>query len=242
MGVKSAIKKLVPQSLLEWRGRSAAARKQREYAGRSVADTFSDIYKNNLWGGETGEFYSGTGSDDTFGIPYARLIAKFLADNNVKSVTDLGCGDFRVASKFVTGDITYTGCDVVPSLVKSLNAKNALDNVSFRTVNIVDDDLPDADLCLIRQVLQHLSNAEIAQALQKCEKYKYLIVTEHYPKPNDRIIPNLDVDHGPGTRLYHNSAVFLDQPPFNLQNTELLMEMTAEENTVIKTFLIRNNS
>jgi hypothetical protein len=156
-------------------------------------------------------------------------------------VVDLGCGDFRVASQFVSDDIHYTGCDVVPALIASLNEKHARKNVEFRVVNIVEDELPDGDLCLIRQVLQHLSNAEIQTALAKCKKFKYLLVTEHYPKPNDKVIPNLDLVHGPGTRLYRNSAVYLDAPPFSLSNIKPLLEMEAEENTLIKSFLISNN-
>jgi hypothetical protein len=98
--------------------------------------------------------------------------------------------------------------------------------------------LPDGDLCLVRQVLQHLSNAEISKVLENVRKYKYLIVTEHYPNPVIKMKPNLDIPHGPTVRLRYDSAVVLDKPPFNLKNTQLLLDVEAEEETRIKTFLV----
>ena len=91
------------------------------------------------------------------------------------------------------------------------------ENRNFRQANIVEDELPEGDLCLIRQVLQHLSNAEIKQILENCKNFKYLIITEHYPNPNVELVPNLDIPHGPDMRLHYDSAVVLDKPPFNVK-------------------------
>jgi hypothetical protein len=150
---------------------------------------------------------------------------------------DLGCGDFRVAAKFVSGAFHYTGCDVVFSLVKHLNETRKNETTEFRCVNVVEDELPDGDLCLIRQVLQHLSNAEIRQVLENARKYKFLIITEHYPNPQTEYTPNLDIPHGPSVRVQFDSAVVLDKPPFDLKNVKLLLDVEAEEGTRIKTFL-----
>ena len=150
----------------------------------------------------------------------------------------MGCGDFRAAAQFVSEDFHYVGCDVVPSLVEYLNENYASEKIEFRCVNIVEDRLPDGDLCLIRQVLQHLSNAEIKKVLQNAEKYKYLIVTEHYPNPQVEVKPNLDIPHGPTVRAHYDSAVVLDEEPFNLKNIKLLLDVEAEQGTRIKTFLV----
>lgn len=225
---------------MQWRRRKIVAKGQRKFADKTVAETFGEIYEKNVWGGAKGEFYSGEGSTEKYSEKYAAAIRKFIAENDVKRVVDLGCGDFRVASKFVSGDFHYTGCDVVPSLVEYLNSKFANRNVEFRCVNIVEDELPNGDLCLIRQVLQHLSNTEIEKILQKARKYKYLIVTEHYPHPKVASAPNLDIPHGPDMRLHFDSAVYLDKPPFDLQNINLLLDVEAEEGTRIKTFVIEN--
>jgi SAM-dependent methyltransferase len=238
--IKNLIKKIIPSSVLEKRRRKISAENQQKFADKSVAETFSEIYEKNAWGGEQGEFYSGDGSGEEYADVYAATIRKFIAENKIKRVVDLGCGDFRVASKFVSGDFHYTGCDVVFSLVKHLNESYKSERVEFRCVNIVEDELPDGDLCLIRQVLQHLSNAEIAKVLQNAQKFKYLIITEHYPNPKKEFEPNLDIPHGPSVRVQFDSAVVLDKPPFNLNNVKLLLDVEAEEGTRIKTFLVVN--
>lgn len=238
--IKSVVKKLIPSSLMQWRRRKIVAGGQRKFADKTVAETFGEIYEKNVWGGAKGEFYSGEGSTEKYSEKYAATIRKFIAENDVKRIVDLGCGDFRVASKFVTDDFHYTGCDVVPSLVEYLNDKFANANVEFRCLNIVEDELPGGDLCLIRQVLQHLSNAEIVKILHNARKYKHLIITEHYPHPKVAVVTNLDVPHGPDMRLHFDSAVYLDKPPFNLQNVRLLLDVEAEEGTRIKTYSIKN--
>ncbi len=236
--LKKVIKTLIPPSVLQWRSRKIAVREQQKFAAKTVAETFSEIYEKNAWGGEKGEFYSGDGSTEKFTEDYAAIVKRFMAINEIKKVVDLGCGDFRVASKIVSGDFHYTGCDVVFSLVKHLNEQYKSETIEFRCVNIVEDDLPDGDLCLIRQVLQHLSNEEISKVLKNANKYKHLIVTEHYPNPLAKLKPNLDIPHGPTVRLQLDSAVVLDKPPFNLQNLQPLLDVEAEEGTRIKTFLV----
>jgi len=237
--IKNTVKKLIPNSIMEWRSRRISAREQEKFASKSAAETFSEIYEKNAWGGKKGEFYSGDGSAEKYAEQYADKVRRFIEENKIERVVDLGCGDFRVASKFISDDLYYTGCDVVPSLVKHLNENFAGEKVEFRCLNIVEDELPDGELCLIRQVLQHLSNAEIKKVLQNARKYKYLIVTEHYPNPQKKLTPNLDIPHGPTVRVNFDSAVVLDKPPFDLQNVELLLDVEAENKTRIKTFVIK---
>ena len=240
--IKNTVKKFIPASLLEWRRRKVSAENQQKFADKSVAETFGEIYEKNAWGGAKGEFYSGDGSGAEYADAYAEAVRQFIRENKIGRVVDLGCGDFRVASKFVSKDIHYTGCDVVFSLVRHLNETYKNETTEFRCVNIVEDALPDGDLCLIRQVLQHLSNAEIAKVLQNAEKFTYLIITEHYPSPHKEFVPNLDIPHGPSVRVQFDSAVVLDKPPFNLANVKLLLDVEAEEGTRIKTFLVQTGS
>ena len=43
-------------------------------------------------------------------------------------------------------------------------------NVDFRVGNITDEELPEGDVCFVRQVLQHLSNEAIANFILKIKK------------------------------------------------------------------------
>jgi SAM-dependent methyltransferase len=204
---------------------------------------FSYIYEYNVWGGNRGEFYSGPGSNDNVSEPYVQLIRKFIYEKNIKVVVDIGCGDFRVGQRIVNNNIKYYGIDIVPSLIKRNNKFFSSENVKFICANAIKDDLPAGDLCLIRQVLQHLSNQDIMKILEKCRIYKYVIVTEHIPADKDAV-PNLDMGPDWDIRLKKNSGVYLDKPPFNYKTLTLLdvdPEHKGFSNSIIRTSLIVNN-
>jgi hypothetical protein len=111
---------------------------------------------------------------------------------------------------------------------------------TFVCLDIIEQQLPDGDVCLVRQVLQHLSNAEIKAILDKLNKYKYVFVTEHYPLGND-CLPNIDKPHGADIRLYDNSAVFLDKEPFNISHIELVLNVPYDNWGTVRTYLIENS-
>jgi SAM-dependent methyltransferase len=137
---------------------------------------------------------------------------------------DLGCGDFRVGRQLLPLCSSYIGIDIVKPLVRSNQEKHGSSTIQFEHLDIVNDELPDGDVCFVRQVLQHLSNDQIVQIIQKLKKYKWVFITEHYPSDNNKIKPNLDKAHGGDIRLYNNSAVYLAEPPFSLPN-ELLRQV-----------------
>lgn len=205
---------------------------------------FSFVYKNNVWGGTKGEFYSGPGSDDKVTQDYVKLINQFIKDKDIKSIVDLGCGDYRVGQLIEKDGIIYTGVDIVDSLIDNNNRIFGTSNVSFKCMNAVEGQLPDADLCLIRQVLQHLSNSDIMRVLSNCAKYKFVIISEHIPA-NPNAIPNLDMNSNWDIRLTQGSGVYIDKPPFNYYALNLLEtnpEHRGLNDSVIRTSLIENHN
>jgi SAM-dependent methyltransferase len=62
---------------------------------------------------------------------YASTISKFISEHQIRSVVDLGCGDFRVAQLFVNDSIDYTGIDIVAPLIAHNEARFASHNVRF---------------------------------------------------------------------------------------------------------------
>jgi SAM-dependent methyltransferase len=184
---------------------------------------FSRIYHENMWGGVKGEFNSGPGSDEFVGVEYAKVIKEYIQKHHIKSIVDIGCGDFRIARQFITDDIDYTGIDVVPSLIANNQRLYGKSNIRFLNIDATREDIPDAALCTIRQVLQHLSNDHIRSILLKCKKYPHLIVSEHV-LTGDGVIPNLDMQADWNTRIEMNSCVMLEEAPYNAK-TELLLEV-----------------
>lgn len=60
---------------------------------------FSGVYKSNLWGGLPGEFYSGPGSRSYLADQYVAAPKTFLVQESIRSVVDIGCGDFAIGER-----------------------------------------------------------------------------------------------------------------------------------------------
>jgi len=210
---------------------------------RGLQEIFEDIYTNRSWGGQedAGAFNSGSGSDSGPSKPYVDTIRKYIRESGAGNVVDLGCGDFRVGSRIVAGlGIRYTGVDIARPLIAHLNTTAAGPMIDFQCLNIVDDPLPQGDLYLIRQVLQHLSNQQISTILRKL-KGAAVIVTEHIPTDLSAKW-NKDKVAGPDIRLFRHSGVFLEHPPFSL-HLETLLEVPQPFNgvdAILRTSLIRS--
>ncbi len=212
---------------------------------KSVREVFIRIYEQNEWGGVPGEYSSGNGSTEHYATIYGNMVKEFVRTRDIHHIVDLGCGDFVVGRKLQTPGVKYLGVDIVDAIVERNRILFANTDISFQCLNIIADTLPNADLCLIRQVLQHLSNSQIAAILTQIKKYRYVIITEHYPAPSVRVVPNKDKPHGSDTRVYDNSAVYLDQPPFNLKISKTMLDVDAVSTLVnpgerITAFLIEN--
>ncbi|MGY5351034.1 class I SAM-dependent methyltransferase [Wenyingzhuangia sp. IMCC45533] len=203
-------------------------------------DAMAQVYEMKLWGGEEHDFYSGEGSHkEQLVKPYVNVVSSFLSSfTNPPTVCDLGCGDFNVGAQLLSYAKRYTAVDIVPALIVRNKQKFNHPNLSFDCLNIAEDTLPKADVVVIRQVLQHLSNKEIKAAIKKLEKYKYIILTEHIP--NGEFEPNQDIISGQGIRLKKKSGVDITKEPFNLKYVEskdLLMVPLEKKLGVIKTTL-----
>lgn len=181
---------------------------------RPPTEIFSEIYRNNWWGGRPGELYSGNGSGPEASAAFVQVVGDYIDAHDVRSVVDLGCGDFRVGSQLLRPGLSYTGVDVVPALIENHRREFARPGVQFAAVDIVDDELPDGELYLLRQVLQHLSNAQIGRVLAKLRDKPHVIISEHHPAPRRLKRPNLDKPPGRGIRVPYRSGVYPDRAPF----------------------------
>jgi SAM-dependent methyltransferase len=207
------------QTSRELRRKGLQALRELRQNMRPAHAVFSEVYEKNLWGvGD--KFYSGPGSYGQSAQCYVECVINFIKTHNIKSVVDLGCGNFAVG-KFVAPECErYIGVDVVPSLIERNRSMFVANNIEFKCLDITKDKLPDADLCLIRQVMQHLSNRKISRLLKNTKRYAYVIVAEHQPEVEG--VPNIDIPHGDATRTsLYGSGVYLDKPPFSIPIKQL---------------------
>lgn len=191
----------------------------------------TQVYEKHLWGGGDVDFYSGEGSHHPHLVePYLKVISDFLLSfENSISVCDLGCGDFNIGKELVDYTCKYIGVDIVPALIARNEQLFIQDQLSFQCVDIAKDNLPMADCAILRQVLQHLSNAEVKQVVDKLNQYPYVLLTEHIPDGDFE--PNLDIISGQGIRLKKKSGIDLLKPPFNLmvQDQKELLRLPLEK-------------
>jgi len=194
-------------------------------------DAMEQIYEMNLWGGYEADFYSGSGSHHPEIIdPYIEVVSSFLRTfEKLPVICDLGCGDFNIGKEVVHLSKKYVGVDIVESLIDRNKKYFVADNLEFHCLDIAKDELPKGDCALVRQVLQHLSNAEIKRIVPKLSNYRYLIVTEHIPEGD--FDPNVDIISGQGIRLKKQSGVDLMAPPFSFEVKEVkqLLAVPYEE-------------
>ncbi|WP_426431540.1 class I SAM-dependent methyltransferase [Winogradskyella sp. HB-48] len=197
------------------------------------------IYERHFWGGKDSDFYSGEGSHNPKIIqPYIDAVTRFLKSHNSQlTVCDLGCGDFNVGKALVPFTKKYIAIDIVEALIKRNKRLFKADHLTFKCLDIAQDDLPTTYCVIIRQVFQHLSNQEIQQILDKLTDYKYLILTEHIPIGN--FIPNVDIIANSQNRLKHHSGVDILAEPFNLKVKEfkVVNEVILDDNSRITTTL-----
>lgn len=200
------------------------------------------VYEKNLWGGNEDEFYSGEGSHlPEIVNPYLAAVTAFLTSfKNPLTVCDLGCGDFNVGKELVKHTAQYIAIDIVPNLIARNKETFKAPNLEFHCLDVAADPLPSTDCAILRQVLQHLSNAEIQSIVNKLAAYKYIILTEHLPEGD--FIPNKDIISGQGNRMKVQSGVNILAPPFNFdvkEATQLSAVVLTDGKGVIVTTFFR---
>lgn len=205
-------------------------------------EAMEQVYENKLWGTNNSDFYSGLGSHHPKIVnPYIEVLTSFLSSfKDPLTLCDLGCGDFNVGKELVSYTKKYVAIDIVPALVERNKEKFNEDHLEFHCINIAEDDLPSGDCAILRQVLQHLSNAEVQRVLQKLADFKYVVVTEHIPEGD--FTSNKDIISGQGTRLKKQSGLNVLAAPFNfkvVEEKQLLSVSSPEFKGVIVTTLYR---
>src|SRR4051812_7594702 len=112
-----------------------------------MKDVFSRAY-NEMWWGRG----SGVGSTVNATVEYRAYVAGIMHGLRVRTVLDIGCGDWEFSRLIDWTNIRYTGWDVVPQLIKRNQALFRF--ASFTCVDARTVPLPDVDLIIVKDVLQ----------------------------------------------------------------------------------------
>lgn len=193
---------------------------------------FTNIYTNKIWGTNSeGNGWSGIGSSYEATIQYREFIESFLKEHAIKTVVDLGCGDWEFSRYINWFDACYLGIDIVDSVIERNKQKYQTDTINFIHANALAYDLPAADLLICKEVLQHLSNEAILALCQQFKKFKYCLITngvDYTTLSSD----NCDIACGDYRPLD------ITMPPFNIPGSKILTFYSA--GFVKQTILISN--
>jgi len=160
---------------------------------------FTKIYENNMWGNNNNSEYNGSSGEGSLveynKHSYVPFLKKFIKNNNIKSVVDLGCGDFR-CGKAIYNDlnIEYNGYEAYHKVVEYNSKKFHKPKYTFNHLDIFDkkEDIKSADLCIIKDVMQHWNNENIyifMDYIVNSRKFKYILICNccNQIKDNDNI-------------------------------------------------------
>jgi 2-polyprenyl-3-methyl-5-hydroxy-6-metoxy-1,4-benzoquinol methylase len=133
---------------------------------------------------------SGFSSHDPFWVKFkTETVNKFIVDNGVSTVLDMGCGDGNILDKF-NGYENYCGIDVSDVTISNVAKKYKRSNREFFTY----DNIPDKkfDLVLSLDVLYHIVNISdfnnyLDIAADKCNQY-FVVLSTNKVEPCPRHI------------------------------------------------------
>jgi SAM-dependent methyltransferase len=197
-----------------------------------IEQAFTYIYDKGIWGKNSlGEGTSGGGSSLKATETYRAFLQDFFATHNISSVVDVGCGDWEFSRYINWENIQYTGYDVVASVINKNQKNFSQENICFVHANALTEDLPQADLLICKDVLQHLSNESVILFLEQTNKFKYCLITndinQNMPTKN-----NQEISDGSYRRLD------LTAPPFNVEGDKIF---TYKEGPNTKQVLLMAN-
>jgi SAM-dependent methyltransferase len=190
-------------------------------------DIFSNIYDNHGFGSLESRSGPGSTLDETQKL--RESIKKIIKDKNIKSVVDIPCGDFNWMKEIVFNFESYIGGDIVKKAIEENNERYSNSRIKFIEFDIVNDEIPNGDLLIVRDIIGHFPIEDGVKILKNIlnSKCKYLLSTtwakkignDWFPcEKNDVHRENEGVDYG---RFY---PVNLMSNPFNLPNAEIYLE------------------
>jgi SAM-dependent methyltransferase len=221
---KLFLKRVLPESARLFLHRANIWLTDRKLRNLERGEVFDTIYRDRLWGGSEAQ-PSGYGSVGEHALSYIDFVHRFVRENSIRSILDIGCGDFAIGSKICPVVEEYVAADVSAVIIaRNQQVFAGIANTRFTRIDLCTDALPPVDLITVREVLQHLSNADIKLALENLERSvaRYALITEHLPAGHALAAPNLDKPRGPNIRNPFGSGVYIDQPPFSRTKTDVL--------------------
>jgi hypothetical protein len=185
----------------------------------TASELFNSIYSVNYWCCD--ESVSGGGSTLASTEVIRAELPKIIQIFKIRSLLDAPCGDFNWMKTLNLPIDHYFGVDIVQDLIANNKRQYENNRNSFYCLDLIVDELPQADLIFCRDCLAHLS---LANALSVVKNFKasgaiYLLATTH-----------IATMHNKNINAGETSPYNLQLPPFNFPKPLLVIEETSAEN------------
>ena len=144
----------------------------------SPRERFSKIYLSEAWGRGEG---SGKGSSPEYCSSYMSWLQELMRTEKIRSVLDVGCGDWKYSRHMDWSSLErYMGVDTVSSILYDGDVEP---NIHLGTADVT---IPGSlkllfahytyDLVIMKDILMHLTDEEIAQVVSELVECPYRLV------------------------------------------------------------------
>lgn len=157
-----------------------------------LKNKFSDIYENNIFGGQVSR--SGEGSDFVQTEVIRQQLPKIIKDYSIQSFLDAPCGDWYWMKETELGVKEYIGVDIVESLIEKNTNLFGNSNNTFLCLNLAVDPLPKVDMIFSRDCLVHLNFEDALHIINNFKKSgsKYLLTTSFSERKKNNDLVGVD--------------------------------------------------
>lgn len=171
-----------------------------KWNNKDLSTVFDWVFKENLWWSSESKSWMGSNIQNTRHI--LSWIKTIIQEYNIKTFLDVPCGDCNWIDPNNLW-CEYIWADIVQDLID--NNKSKLPWIEFQKIDLTTDKIPQVDLIMCRECLQHLSFENGKKAINNIINSwsKYLLVT-HYSNWENKDIMNW---------MYYEMNLL--QPPFN---------------------------
>ncbi len=149
---------------------------------------------------------SGDGSGADYTVGYRAFLEAFMVEHNVKSVLDVGCGDWQFSRLIDWGDREYAGTEVVQALVDRLRAEYRAPRRHFLCTDLRRRAAGDFDLAIVKDVSIHLPNADVSAIVRNLTRCRHVLLVDDFAPG-----PAQDIEIG------HYRPLDMSAAPFHLR-------------------------
>lgn len=178
---------------------------------------YEDIFAANveLYRRQRSESLSGPGSCLAQTRELRERLPLLVENLGIRSLLDAACGDFNWMQHVDLGGADYIGVDVLGEIIAANRWHHAAANRRFERADVTRDPLPRADAVFSRDLLNHLSFADVFRALAnfRSSGATYLMTTT-FTRPR----PNQDTAGGEWRTLNLTLPPFNFPPPLRVLN------------------------